>query len=173
MEKEKNIAFIDGQNLHMGTRQFGWSVDYKKFRIYLKDKYGVEEAYYYLGFVSEDEQDLYDALQKAGFILKFKEHALALKGKKKGNVDTDVVFMIMKKIINKDLNGQVLLVSGDGDYKKVVSFLIEKGMFKKLLIPNREYTSSLFRHIESKGFVACLNDIRDKIIYKRKRPLRH
>lgn len=38
---ENNLVFIDGQNLHLGTAQNGWKVDFKKFRIYLKDKYGV------------------------------------------------------------------------------------------------------------------------------------
>ena len=58
----RNIAFIDGQNLHLGTKECGWSIDHKKFRIYLKDKYHVGEAYYFLGFVSEGYQDLYDSL---------------------------------------------------------------------------------------------------------------
>ena len=60
-----NIAFIDGQNLHLGTKEGGWSVDHKKLRIYLRDKYKVVEAYYFLGFVSQNQQDLYDKLQKA------------------------------------------------------------------------------------------------------------
>ena len=37
--KEKNIAFIDGQNLHLGTRIEGWSIDHQKLRVYLADKY--------------------------------------------------------------------------------------------------------------------------------------
>jgi len=28
MKNHKNIAFIDGQNLHLGTKAEGWSVDY-------------------------------------------------------------------------------------------------------------------------------------------------
>ena len=44
-------------------------MDLKKFRIYLKDKYHVNEAYYFLGYISEDEQDLYNNLQKSGFII--------------------------------------------------------------------------------------------------------
>jgi hypothetical protein len=54
----KNLAFIDGQNLHLGSREHGCSIDHAKFRRYLKDKYHVEEAYYFLGFISEDQQDL-------------------------------------------------------------------------------------------------------------------
>ena len=66
-KKENNIAFIDGQNLHL---QMNWSIDFKKFKIYLKDKLGISDAYYFLGFKS-DEEKLYRNLQKAGFILVF------------------------------------------------------------------------------------------------------
>lgn len=66
-QKLKNIAFIDGQNLYQGL---SWSMDYKKFRIYLRDKYHIEKAYYFLGF-REKESDLYEKLQEAGFILVF------------------------------------------------------------------------------------------------------
>lgn len=57
MEKESNLAFIDGQNLHLGTAENGWKIDHKKFRIYLKDKYHIEEAYYFL--------DMYQRSSKA------------------------------------------------------------------------------------------------------------
>ena len=88
----KNLAFIDGQNLHLGTAQNDWKVNYAKFRVYLKDKYSVDEAYYFLGYVSEDQQSLYNGLQRAGFIVLFKEHNKELLTKKKGNVYTDIFF---------------------------------------------------------------------------------
>jgi len=84
MPKESNIAFIDGQNLHFGTQEDNWSVDFGKFRTYLQDKYNVTEAYYFLGYVSDEQQDLYNNLQKASFIVSFKEHSSNLAGKKKG-----------------------------------------------------------------------------------------
>jgi hypothetical protein len=41
----KNYAFIDGNNLHLGAKDSGWKVDYKRFRVFLKDKYRVAKAY--------------------------------------------------------------------------------------------------------------------------------
>jgi len=41
-----NFAFIDGNNLDLSTINRGWRVDYRKFRIYLKDKCGIKMAYY-------------------------------------------------------------------------------------------------------------------------------
>ena len=52
-----NLAFIDGQNMHLGTTQNGWKVDYSKFRTYLRDKYSIAEAYYFSGYVSEDNRN--------------------------------------------------------------------------------------------------------------------
>lgn len=152
MSNENNFAFIDGQNLHLGTKQEGFSVDLKKFRIYLKDKYHVSEAYYFLGFVMEENQEIYNSLQKSGFIVVFREHSPNLKTDKKGNVDTDIVFEIMKNIADNKEMDKVVLVSGDGDYKKLVDYLIKKGKFKKILFPNRKFASSLYKKLGAEYF---------------------
>ena len=167
MPEEINLAFIDGQNLYFGTRENNWKIDFKKFRRYLKDKYHVGEAYYSLGYVSEEQQDLYNNLQKAGFIITFRDHTSSLKGTKKGNVDTDIVFEIMKTIIERKDFDKILLVSGDGDYKKMVDYLIERGVFKKILFPNRKAASSLYRTLPPQYFDHLENNgIQKKIAYK-------
>jgi hypothetical protein len=38
---------------------------------------------------------------------------------------------------------QVILVSGDGDYKMLVDFLIEQNGFDKIPFPNRRYSSTI------------------------------
>lgn len=166
-QKENNLAFIDGQNLHLGTTQNNWKVDHTKLRIYLKDKYHVEEAYYFLGYVSEEQQDLYNKLQKAGFIVLFKEHNSNLLAKKKGNVDTDIVFEVMKNLLdNKNFN-KLVLVSGDGDYKKLVDYLIKKDKLKKLLFPNKDFASSLYKKLGSDWYDYLeAKDVKGKIEYR-------
>lgn len=166
MEHASNIAFVDGQNLYLGTKENGWKVDHKKLRTYLRDKYGVSEAYYVLGYVSEENQDLYNNLQKSGFIVLFKEHSSGLKGSKKGNVDTDIVFEIMKIVADRRDFKQFVLVSGDGDYKKVVDYLIKKGLFKKILFPNKKFASSLYLKLGSEYFDFLENSaVKAKIAY--------
>lgn len=152
MGGQENIAFIDGQNLYLGTKEASWAVDYKKLRTYLADKYHVTEAHYFLGFVSDQEQDLYTSLQKSGFILDFREHSSALKGKKKGNVDCDIVFSIMKKLIDEYKFDKVVIVSGDGDYIKLVDYLIKKKKFEKILFPNAKFASSLYKRFGSEYY---------------------
>ena len=162
----KNIAFIDGQNMHLGTKECHWAVDHKKFRVYLQEKYKVAEAYYFIGFVSSDQQDLYDVLQKAGFILVFKEHSSALRGNKKGNVDSDIIFNAMRKMVDGEPFDKVYIVSGDGDYKKLVDFLIKKGRFGKMLFPNKKFASSLYYKLGGEYFDYLEKpEVRTKISY--------
>ncbi len=164
-----NHAFIDGQNLYMNTRANSWTVDLVKFRVYLKERYHVERAYYFLGAVNEDNQDLYEMIQAAGFILVFREHSQNMIGKKKGNVDTDIVFTVMSKIADAETFDNVVLVSGDGDYYKMVKYLVDKDRFAKLLAPNRHSTSSLYRPFTPK-YVDFLDNpgVKRKIEYKKK-----
>jgi len=164
----KNLAYIDGQNLHLGTTQDNWKINYAKLRIYLKEKYSVFEAYYFIGYVSEDQQDLYNNLQKAGFIVLFKEHNKELLAKKKGNVDTDIVFEVMKSLIENSDFDKIILVSGDGDYKKLVDYLIKKNKFKKILFPNKKFASSLYKKLGSEYF-DYLENIKVHIGYKKEK----
>lgn len=152
----QNIAYIDGQNLFMGTtkRIPPWKIDLTKLRVYLEKKYSVSKAYYYLGVVQDGEryESLYEEIQSAGFILVFREHNSAMLGKKKGNVDSDIIFSVMKRLYRKEAFNKVVLVSGDGDYKMLVDFLIEEDKLEKVLFPDGKRASSLYKQITRKYF---------------------
>ncbi len=91
MQKElKNCAFIDSQNVNLGIRELGWKLDFRKFRIYLKEKYAVKQAYLFIGYLPEN-QDMYNSLQKYGYLLVFKPVLKSKDGEVKGNVDADLV----------------------------------------------------------------------------------
>lgn len=167
MNEKNNIAFIDGQNLRFGTLSEGWQFDCHKLRIHLKDKYHVQKAYYYMGFFKEEEEEkfLYANFAKANFILKFREHTGGVKSKKKGNADTDIVFDIMKMLIKEPASFQkIVLISGDGDFKRIVSFLIQEERLEKIIFPSRGRRSSLYNEITSR-YYAHLSDARAKIEY--------
>lgn len=166
-----NYAFIDGQNLHMGTTKSSpkWNVDLVRLRIYLKEKYGIDKAFYYLGFVQDGAhaEKLYEDVQSAGFVLKFRQHNTAMLSKKKGNVDADIIFDIMRRLYKKEDFDKVVLVSGDGDYKMVVDFLIAEDKFAKILFPNSKYRSSLYKSISSQYYASLDQpEVRRKIEYR-------
>ena len=154
----------------MGTASAdpAWHIDLQRFRVYLREKYGVEKAFYYPGYVQEGTkiEFLYENIQNAGFILVFRQHNSAMIGKKKGNVDSDIIFSIMKRLNKKEEFDKIVLVSGDGDYKMLVDYLIEEKRLEKILFPNKKYRSSLYKQIGAKYF-AYLDDIDVKRKIKR------
>ncbi len=166
MSKTKNIAFIDGQNLHLWTKSEWRSVDFNKFRIFLKDSFSIREAYYFLWFIDENEQELYNALQKAWFIVVFREHSSALKGKKKWNVDVDIVFEVMKKLYEENDFDKIVLVSWDWDYIKLVRHLSKKWKLERILFPNKNH-SSLYKKLSNKSRY-YLHNAKKKIQYTKK-----
>lgn len=54
-KQQKGIvyAFIDSQNLNLGIRSLGWKLDFRKFLIYLKDKYKVHKAFLFIGYLEK------------------------------------------------------------------------------------------------------------------------
>ncbi len=171
MEKINNQAFIDGQNLHLGTTKAcpSWRIDLERFRIYLREKYYVNEAYYFLGCIDNDHEGMYNLIQKAGFILVFREHNFSMVGKKKGNVDTDIVFSIMKKVADKEKFNKIILVSGDGDYIKMIKYLISKNKLEKVLAPSHKSISSLYKSLVDNKFYTFLDNenVKKKIAAKK------
>ena len=71
MKKQTVYVFIDSQNLNLGVRDLGWKLDFKKFFIYLKDKYKVSKVFLFIGYL-ETNQSLYSNLKKWGYQLVFK-----------------------------------------------------------------------------------------------------
>jgi len=47
--KSNNYAFIDSQNLNLAIREQGWLLDFKRFRVYLAEKYAVNKAFLFIG----------------------------------------------------------------------------------------------------------------------------
>jgi len=167
MNKEKNIAFIDAQNLHLWTQTENWKIDFKRFRIYLKEKFKVNEAYFFLWFINDDNQTMYRKIQKAGFILEFRDHNSNMLWKKKWNVDVDIVYQIMHRLLEEDDFNKIVLVSWDGDYIKLVKYLIRKDRLNKILFPNKNF-SSLYRKIQPKYWLnLSIKDVRKKFEYKK------
>jgi len=152
--KKSNQAFIDGNNLYLATTKctIPWKIDSRRFRVYLEQKYRVDKAYYFLGCYDQKYADLYTRLQEHDFILMFREHGKNLATKKKGNVDVDIVFSIMQKVYEDETLRKVVLVSGDGDYRRMVDYLIENDRLQKVLLPCREHASSLYKKLGSRYY---------------------
>jgi hypothetical protein len=156
--KENNIAYIDGQNLHLWTRSEWWSVDFSKLRIYLFDKYKIKKAYYFIGYMQDENNRLYTKLQEAWFIVVFKKQQLLMETNKKWNIDSDLIFHVMAKLLDEaDKFDKILIVSWDWDFKILIDFLIKKQRFLKILFPNKKYASSLYNDLMNENFDYLIN----------------
>lgn len=165
-KKKSNYAFIDSQNLNLAIRDCGWSLDYRRFYIYLKDKYRVKEAYLFIGYVVGNES-LYLFLQQAGFKVIFKP-TLEYKKKKeiciKGNVDAELVLHTMIEYPNYD---KAIIVSGDGDFHCLVEYLEKQKKLAYVFIPNRKRYSSLLRKFRK--YFVYLDGLNKKIGKQKKK----
>ncbi len=163
MCKLNNYAFIDSQNLNLGIQKLGWRLDYRKFRVYLAEKYGVKKAYMFIGFVALN-QSLYDRLQEAGFILKFKPTIPDADGKIKGNIDADLVLRVVLELNDYD---KAVIISSDGDFYSLVQHLYESSKLEVVLSPDVKNCSSLLKQT-AKEKMQFMNEMRDKLEYKKK-----
>jgi uncharacterized LabA/DUF88 family protein len=163
LHTENNYAFIDSQNLNLSIREQGWILDFRRFRIYLNEKYGITKAFIFIGYVSHN-QDLYTNLQKDGYILIFKPTLDLPDGGVKGNVDAELVLHTMLEYNNYD---KALIVTGDGDFYCLVDYLVKKEKLLKLMVPNKNRFSSLFRRLVD--HIVFMNNMQGMLEFKNTR----
>lgn len=58
----------------------------------------------------------------------------------------------MKRLYKNKEFDQIVLVSGNGDYKMLEDFLIEEGKLLKVLFPKQRYASSLYKSLGAQYF---------------------
>lgn len=157
-------AFIDSQNLNLGVRSQGFSLDWRKLRQYLRNKYNVVKAFAFIGYKAGNES-LYTSLQNMGFILIFKPTLELPTGMVKGNVDAELVLHTMIEFNNYD---KAIIVSGDGDFYCLVEHLANQNKLQCVLVPNRYYSSLLRKFNNSISRVDLLKNSLE--LKKQKRP---
>jgi uncharacterized LabA/DUF88 family protein len=181
VEKLKRVyAFIDSQNLNIGVQKSGWKMDWRKFRKFLADRYGVTKAYMFIGYMPENE-DLYEQMHQAGYAVvlkptfdltrpqpemvevmgetqgpKLPEHE---ERKVKGNIDAELVLWAMKEMSNYE---KAIIVSGDGDFYCLVEYLDQKDRLSHLLAPSQHY-SGLYNRYEK--YIVRLDQFRRELAY--------
>lgn len=177
-KKQNTYAFIDSQNLNLGTQRMGWKLDWRKFRQYLADKHNVTKAYMFIGYMSENES-LYEYMHELGFLVVLKptvdvqaspdsdkhdgqpkkEGDEKEKPGIKGNVDAELVLYAMKELPNYD---KAIIVSGDGDFFSLAEYLEEQGKLAHILTPNWQY-SSLLKVFDEK--IIRMDQMRKQLTY--------
>ena len=157
IKKENNFAYIDGANLHKGVAGLGWTLDYKRFRVWLSEKYGVHTAYLFIGLIPK-YKELYKSLQESGFTLIFKEVIYDGDGKPKGNCDADLVLNVVRDTYENKFY-QAVIVSSDGDFAGLIAFLKEHNKLSVILSSHMKDKCSILLK-RTGAHIAYLNDQR-------------
>ena len=168
-------TFIDSQNLNLSVRNDignggktlykGWELDFRRFFVYLKDKYKVAKAYLFIGRVAGNER-LYKFLEDVGYVVVYKPTLEYKDGKKKftkGNVDAELVLHAMIEYPNYD---KAIIVSGDGDYYCLIEYLETQNKLSRIIIPNKTSYSSLLRKYSR--YMVYVTDLRAKLELKKR-----
>ena len=161
-KKGNNFAFIDSQNVNLAIRALGWKLDFKRFRIYLRENYAVTKAFLFIGYV-EGNNELYKSLQDAGFVCIFKPTLVYKDGTTKGNCDAELVLQAMIEYNNYD---RAIIATGDGDFYCLVKYWIEHDKLERVLVPNYFKYSGLLKKFGRKRIV-FMNDLENLLSYKK------
>lgn len=165
--KENNYAYIDGANLHRGVISLGWQLDYRRFRVWLEEKYSIKQAYIFIGLIAK-YKELYKYLQESGFTLVFKEVIFDVSGKAKGNCDADLVLQAVCDSYENKFD-KAILIASDGDYAGLVAFLHKKDKFLGVISPyETKKCSVLLKRTGVK--ISYINDQRSLIELNKKSP---
>ncbi|MEA3273678.1 MAG: NYN domain-containing protein [Patescibacteria group bacterium] len=161
--KQKNYAFIDSQNLNLGIQSLGWKLNYKRFRIYLREKYQIKVAYLFIGYIPKN-QDLYSSLQEYGYVLVFKPTLPDKQGNIKGNVDADLVLQAM---LDYKKYNKAVIVTSDGDFYSLVKYLYKQQKLKFVISPYVKTCSVLLKKTAKEKIVFMAN-LKEKLGFKEK-----
>ena len=156
-KKVRNYAFIDGNNLYLGAKSQGIRIDYRKLRLYLKNKLDVERALLFLGY-DKSRIGLYSMLKKCGFELVFKPAVFYSNrnGNKmmKGNVDAELV--LYSAAVEYDYYDKAIVITGDGDFACLMEFLSNNNKLRQIITPTEHYSLLLRKY---KGYISQLKGI--------------
>ena len=164
-KEDNNYAFVDSQNLNLSIRGLGWQLDFRCFRVYLKEKYNIAKAFLFIGYV-EGNNELYKFLQEAGFICIFKPTLKYKDGTTKGNCDAELVLQAMIEYKNYD---KAVIVTGDGDFYCLIKYFVEEDKLKVVLVPNRFKFSALLKFKICRPYLRFMNELKGKLAYKKEK----
>jgi uncharacterized LabA/DUF88 family protein len=116
----------------------------------------------FIGFVALN-QNLYDRLQEAGFVLRFKPTIPGEDGRIKGNVDADLV---LRTVLEKGEYDKAIIVSSDGDFYSLLQYLYETDKLCFVLSPDKKNCAILLRQT-AKEKIVYMDNLRQKLEYKK------
>ena len=132
-DQERFALFIDGANLYASAKSLGFDIDYKRLLREFQGRGRLIRAYYYTALVEDQEyssiRPLVDWLDYNGYsvVTKPTKEFVDSTGRRKvkGNMDIELAVTAMEMAPHVD---QMVLFSGDGDFRSLVESLQRQGV---------------------------------------------
>ncbi len=167
---EDRIAlFIDGANLYIAARALGFNIDFKRLRQRFGEEGRLVRAFYYTALT--DDQD-YSPLRPLVDWLSYNGYTVVTKPTKeftdasgrrkvKGNMDIELATDVLEMAERLD---QIVIFSGDGDFRRVVEAVQRKGVRVTVVSTNRSNPPMMADELrrQADSFIE-LDDIADEI----------
>lgn len=135
-------VYVDFQNISIGLEKRWFSINRKKFYIYMRDKYTITNAKLFIGYI-EKYDTFYKQLQSYGYEIIFRE-AIFTEKRFKANVDTDLVLEVAEDYFTHWLQ-KCFLLTCDGDFDVLIRFLYKKWIMWGLFISSPGDVSFLLK----------------------------
>lgn len=125
--------FIDGHNLYLTTKTLGFDIDYKRLLKELQSRGTLVRAFYYTAVVEDQEyssiRPLIDWLDYNGFtvVTKATKEFVDAGGRRKVKSKLDVELAVDAMQLADHID-EMVLVSGDGDFRSLVEAVQRHGV---------------------------------------------
>jgi uncharacterized LabA/DUF88 family protein len=125
--------FVDGQNLHFTARSLGFDVDFKRLLAHFVAQGTLVRAYYYTTILEDQEfqsaRPLTDWLDYNGFTVRAKPAKEFDDGEGRRKIKRSVAVELAVDALELARQvDQIILVTGDGDFKSVVEAVQRRGV---------------------------------------------
>jgi uncharacterized LabA/DUF88 family protein len=163
MKSPGTAAYIDATNLDKAMRfRLGWKLSYLRFRTYLRDKFSVEQAIMFTGYLSYNKS-LYKKLNDTNYDLCFREVTYS-NGLPKANCDSDLIVKVLEDVFLNSVRS-VVLVTSDGDYMPLINLLNRIGVKGSIISPNPP--DSCAKSLKKSGWpIIYINGLRGTLEHK-------
>lgn len=168
--KEQRVGvFVDVQNMYHSARNlYQARVNFDKIlEIAIAERKLIRAIAYVIKSQAIEEQGFFDALQKQGFELKVKNLQIFLGGEKKADWDVGLAIDSVKLADRLDV---VILVTGDGDFCPLITYLKENKGCQVEVMAFSETTSS--KLIELADDFIDLSKNKSRVLMRNKTALR-
>ncbi len=141
--KEQRVAvFVDVQNMYYSAKNlFDSKVNFGKIlETAVNDRKVIRAIAYCIRAEAPEEQSFFEALAKQGYEVKMKDLQVYYGGNKKGDWDVGIAMDATKLASRVDT---IVLVSGDGDFLPLVSYLQSHGVMVEVMAFRKSASTKL------------------------------